>query len=70
MGGSRAIKTDKLKKLVERHIEKLEESDKEQHLKPMSSYDRKLIHDMVSEAGFVSESEGQGKERHIVIRKA
>jgi predicted RNA-binding protein Jag len=25
---------------------------------------------MVSEAGFVSESEGQGKERHIVIRKA
>jgi spoIIIJ-associated protein len=70
VGGSRAIKTEKLKKLVERHIEKLEESDKEQHLKPMSSYDRKLVHDMVSEAGYVSESEGQGKERHIVIRKA
>jgi spoIIIJ-associated protein len=36
----------------------------------MSSYDRKQVHDMVSEAGFVSESEGVGKERHIVIRKA
>ena len=69
VGGSRAAKTDQLKKLVERSIEKLEETDKEQHLKPMSSYDRKQVHDMVGEAGFVSESEGVGKERHIVIRK-
>jgi spoIIIJ-associated protein len=69
VGGSRAAKTDQLRKLVERSIEKLEESEKEQHLKPMSSYDRKQVHDMVSEAGFVSESEGVGKERHIVIRK-
>jgi spoIIIJ-associated protein len=36
----------------------------------MSSYDRKLVHDMVSEAGYVSESEGQGKDRHIVVSKA
>ena len=54
---------------VERTIAKLEETDKPQHLKPMSSYDRKLVHDMVSEAGFVSESEGQGKDRHIVVSK-
>lgn len=69
VGGSRAAKTEQLRKLVERSIEKLEESEKDQHLKPMSSYDRKQVHDMVSEAGFVSESEGVGKERHIVIRK-
>jgi spoIIIJ-associated protein len=69
VGGSRAAKTEQLKKLVERTIEKLEETDKEQHLKPMSSYDRKQVHDMVGEAGYVSESEGVGKERHIVIRK-
>ena len=70
ISGSRAAKTEQLKQMVERMISKLEESDKEQHLKPMSSYDRKQVHDMVSEAGFVSESEGQGKDRHIVIRKA
>ena len=69
IGGSRAAKTEQLKKLVERSIEKLEGTEKEQHLKPMSSYDRKQVHDMVSEAGYVSESEGVGKERHIVIRK-
>ena len=70
IGGSRAKKTEQLKQLVERTIAKLEEADKDQHLKPMSSYDRKLVHDMVSEAGFVSESEGVGKERHIVVKKA
>ena len=70
VAGSREAKTEQLRKLVERTIAKLEESDKAQHLKPMSSYDRKLVHDMVSEAGFVSESEGQGRDRHIVISKA
>ena len=69
IAGSRQAKTDKLQRLVERTIEKLEETDSEQHLKPMTSYDRKQVHDMVSEAGFVSESEGQGRDRHIVVRK-
>jgi len=69
IGGSRQAKTDKLKELVERTIEKLDDTDGVQHLKPMTSYDRKQVHDMVSEAGFVSESEGQGRDRHIVVRK-
>jgi len=70
IAGSRQVKMDKLKALVERTIEKLEDTDEAQHLKPMTSYDRKQVHDMVSEAGFVSESEGQGRDRHIVVRKA
>jgi spoIIIJ-associated protein len=69
IAGSRDAKASQLKDLVEKTLAKLEETDKEQHLKPMSSYDRKLVHDMVAEAGMVSESEGQGRDRHIVIRK-
>ena len=69
IGGSRQAKTDKLKQLVERTIEKLEDTDGEQHLRPMTSYGRKQVHDMVSEAGFISESQGQGRDRHIVVRK-
>ena len=69
IGGSRQAKTDKLKQLVERTIEKLEDTDGEQHLRPMTSYDRKQVHDMVSEAGFISECQGQGRDRHIVVRK-
>ena len=69
IAGSRDAKAKQLKDLVEKTLAKLEETDKEQHLKPMSSYDRKLVHDMVAAAGMVSESEGQGRDRHIVIRK-
>lgn len=69
IGGSREAKTEQLRKLVEKSIEKLEETDREQHLKPMTSYDRKQVHDMVAEAGMISESEGQGRDRHVVIRK-
>ena len=69
IAGSRDAKAKQLKDLVEKTLAKLEETDKDQHLKPMSSYDRKLVHDMVAEAGMVSESEGQGRDRHIVIRK-
>ena len=69
IAGSRDAKAKQIKDLVEKTLAKLEETDKDQHLKPMSSYDRKLVHDMVAEAGMVSESEGQGRDRHIVIRK-
>lgn len=69
IGGSRATKTDQLKKMVEKVVKKVNETGKAEHLKPMSSYDRKLVHDMVAEAGLSSESEGQGRDRHIVISK-
>ena len=69
IAGSRDAKAKQLKDLVEKTLAKLGETDKEQHLKPMSSYVRKVVEDMVAEAGMVSESEGQGRDRHIVIRK-
>jgi spoIIIJ-associated protein len=69
IGGSREAKTDQLRKLVEKVVLKINESGRPEHLKPMSSYDRKLVHDMVAEAGLSSESEGQGRDRHIVVRK-
>ena len=69
IAGSRDARAKQLKELVEKTISRLEETDKDQHLKPMSSYDRKLVHDRVAEAGMVSASEGQGRDRHIVIKK-
>ncbi len=38
-------------------------------LPAMSSYERKLIHDIVAERGLVSESYGEGADRHTVIRR-
>jgi spoIIIJ-associated protein len=39
-------------------------------LDPMSSYERKLVHDLVREHGLLSESHGEGPGRHIVILPA
>jgi spoIIIJ-associated protein len=68
VGGSRQARVDELTRLVNRIVAKVGETGEASHLKPMSSYERKIVHDLVSEAGLVSESEGEGKERHIVVK--
>ncbi|MFM5905947.1 MAG: protein jag [Micrococcales bacterium] len=70
IGGSREAKISQLAKVVDRAIAKAKETGSNVPLKPMSSYERKLAHDMIAEAGLVSESDGEGKERHIVIKPA
>lgn len=69
VGGSRQAKIDQLTKVVSKFISKAQETGEPQHLKPMSSYERKLAHDLIAEAGLHSESEGEGRDRHIVISK-
>ena len=70
IGGSRDAKAASLAKLVDKAIARAQESGEKVSLKPMSSYERKLAHDMIAAAGLVSESEGEGKDRHIVITHA
>lgn len=67
VGGSRETREAELARLVERAAERLEEGAASVALPPMSSYERKLVHDLVAEKGLVSESEGEGRDRHTVI---
>ena len=70
VGGSRQKRVDDLTRVVNRVIEKVRESGEAAPMKPMSSYERKIAHDLIAEAGLVSESEGEGRDRHIVIKPA
>ncbi len=70
VGGSRQKRADDLARIVNRIIDKVKDQGEAVHMKPMSSYERKIVHDLVSGAGLVSESEGEGKDRHIVIKPA
>lgn len=70
VGGSREARQAELTVLVDRAIDKLEEGAASAALPPMSSYERKLVHDIVAERGFVSESNGEGRERHTVITRS
>ena len=70
VGGSREARVAELTVLVDKAIERIEAGAASAALPPMSSYERKLVHDVVSERGFVSESEGEGRDRHTVIARA
>ena len=70
VAGSRDARQAELSRLVERAIARLDEGAAEASLPPMSSYERKLVHDIVSERGYVSTSRGEGRDRYTVITAA
>jgi spoIIIJ-associated protein len=69
IGGSRDARATELQRLVDTAIERIEAGSTTAALPPMSSYERKLVHDLVAEKGFHSESEGEGRDRHTVITR-
>jgi spoIIIJ-associated protein len=70
VGGSRDARAGELATLVDKAIARIDDGAESASLPPMSSYERKLVHDVVAERGFVSESEGEGRDRHTVITRA
>lgn len=70
IAGSREKREGELEKLVDAAIGRIEEGASQAALPPMSSYERKLVHDLVSEKGYQSESQGEGADRHTVITAA
>lgn len=69
IGGSRDARRSELGALVDRAAERIEQGAAEAALPPMSSYERKLVHDLVAERGLHSESRGEGSERYTVITR-
>lgn len=70
IAGSRDTRQRELEQLVERAVERLDEGASQASLPAMSSYERKLIHDIAADRGLVSESYGEGSDRHTVLRRA
>ncbi len=70
IGGSRDARAQELEALVESAVARLDGGASQVALPAMSSYERKLVHDLVSERGLVSESHGEGADRHTVISRA
>lgn len=69
VGGSRDTRRRQLEQLVDAAVAKLDEGASQASLPSMSSYERKLVHDVVAERGLISESYGEGHDRHTVIRR-
>lgn len=69
VGGSREAREAELSRLVDRASERINDGAASVDLPPMSSYERKLVHDLVATKGLISESEGEGRDRHTVITR-
>jgi spoIIIJ-associated protein len=70
IGGSRDQRSRELATLVESAVDALDNGAAQVPFAPMSSYERKLVHDLASERGLQSHSEGEGSDRHIVLTSA
>jgi spoIIIJ-associated protein len=68
VAGFRAARRAELESIGLEAIEKVKATGEPVALDPMSPFERKVVHDVVSAAGLVSESEGVDAGRHIVVR--
>lgn len=70
VAGYREERAGALREMAEQAVTQVQSTGDSVHLDPLSAYERKIIHDAVAEAGLISESEGEGAGRHIVISAA
>lgn len=61
---------DRLAERAQEWIKKVQTSGEPLHLKPMNAADRRTVHKVASEAGLATESEGEGRDRHVVLKPA
>jgi spoIIIJ-associated protein len=70
IGGHRADKRTRLERLAEETVAAVKASGEKVALKPMSPFERKVVHDAVAAAGLSSESEGEEPRRYVVVLPA
>ena len=63
-------KADRLAEIAAEWIENVKKSNEPMNLRPMNSADRRIVHKVASEAGLVTESVGEGRDRHVVLKPA
>jgi spoIIIJ-associated protein len=61
---------ERLAEAAEDWIKRVKDSSEPYELKPMNAADRRTVHRVASDAGLVSESVGEGRDRHIVLKLA
>jgi spoIIIJ-associated protein len=66
----RAGKRERLAERAREVIAEVKESGERRELDPMNAFERKVVHDVVLEAGLRSESEGEDPDRYVVVLPA
>lgn len=67
VAGFRAGRRERLAEQAREAIARVTESGEPVALEPMNAFERKVVHDVVLEAGLISGSQGEDRNRHVVI---
>jgi spoIIIJ-associated protein len=70
VSGYRARQREELVVLADKTVAEVKASGEPVSLKPMSPFERKVVHDAVAAAGLQSESEGAEPRRYVVVLPA
>jgi spoIIIJ-associated protein len=61
-------RADRLRERAEEWVKEVRDTAEPMDLKPMNAADRRVVHQLAAEYGVVSESDGVGRDRHIVLK--
>lgn len=61
-------RADRLAKTAEDWIKQVQSSGEPFEVRPMNAADRRVVHKVAADAGLASESVGEGRDRHIVLK--
>lgn len=63
-------RADRLKEKAEDWVKQVKETKNPMDLAPMNAADRRIIHKLAVEYGLSSDSSGEGRDRHIILKIA
>lgn len=69
IAGYKRQRQERLEHQAQEWITKVKESGQDMSLRPMNAADRRIVHQLASEHGLGTESVGEGRDRHIVLKK-
>lgn len=70
VGDWRALREARLQEIIQVVVERIKQTGAPQALHPMDAIERRMVHLLVSQyPDLESESEGEGRDRRVVIRK-
>lgn len=61
-------RADRLAHTAEEWVKKVKESGEPMELAPMNPADRRVIHKLADESGLTTESVGEGRDRHVILK--
>ncbi len=63
-------RSDRLAEKVAEWVKQVQDSGEEMALQPMNAADRRTVHKVAIEAGIATESQGEARDRHVVLKPA